>query len=327
MKKVIISIWIPLLFLLQSCVTDLDLDADGNVPPVLIKALSDIAILMNDSLNLTLKYVEAFDKDGDDLTIVAQTGENYILKGTTIIPDKDYIGDLFIKVQVFDGKNYSKEVTLIVSVVSTIELFPLIENSWWKYKDSIPASDTSLQSMIEVLGKEKLPVGNDTIEMSRLSWVNLNQTPFEYLMYSSDSGTVLYAGRSATDTMIVSQLLYFYPAAVGKSWYYKSLKYNITDGKFFLGDSATLSCTDTIVYIQVAAGIFECVEMSLKYTTEIDESISSSGVKLPSGTYSITEMLYYSPGVGYVKNETIVDGITVWIKELIDYHVEQKGGL
>lgn len=315
------------MIVVSSCATKLTGVVD-NRAPILVKTITDVSTKVNTPITITLRHVEANDQDGDKMSLVLGSGTNYTVLGTTVTPATGFIGDLFVPVTISDGKLQSQSKILIVSVVSSVELLPLITGSWWEYRDSVLANDSVFTSRLTATWSRDSIIDSKTVRIFNLEWTNLADLKIKYESYTDVLGTTLLGGTSPSDTLVNPQRLYRYPIKLGDSWKYQTLNYNVTDTAFYMGDSATITCTDTLQYVTVPAGIFECVEMTLTYKASNSRSISGVTV-LPMGirtraTGTLVEKLYYSPGVGYVKNVTTMNGSPVWVKELTNYHVEEE---
>lgn len=332
MKSVILSL-LAVLLLLAGCTTNIE-SVEENRKPVLVRTLTDISVKVNESILITLVHVEAYDDDGDEMKMLLEAGENYTLSGSRVIPTKGFIGDLYIPVTIYDGSLYSDQKLLIISVVNSVELMPLLPNSWWKYRDYVLANDSIFTSKLEIIGSSKQIIDAEEVVVYDLKWSNLEEYGLIYTMYTGAAGTVLLGSRSPFDTIVDPQQIYRYPIKMNDSWSYDNYKYNATDKRFFLGNTASMTCSDTLVYVTVPAGTFQCIEMTLTYSEKNMRNRSFSGTtvsftspvpyRAESSNRSVVEKLYYSPGVGYVKNSTTVNSVEVWRKELTSYYVEEK---
>ncbi|ERP31973.1 hypothetical protein [Chitinivibrio alkaliphilus] len=327
-----------LILSLASCGTQEITGVRDNRAPILMRTVTNVAVQMNDSITISLRHVEAYDPDGDTMSVVLEEGEKYTLSGTTAIPDTDYIGNLFIPIRVFDGELYSDQDTLIVSVVGTIEIFPLVDGGWWQYRDSIPQSDTTMKSFLRTTYDRDTVVDDYETEIFQIEWENLEEEGLVYWGFTDGEGTKLMGGSSPTDTLMEPHRLYRYPVEIGETWDVNRLLYNASYGEFFHGETAQIEVLDTLVYVTVPAGTFECVKLVKRYT--VSHTRSFSGIhRSPSRTHlrsrdtqgagsfadasTVEETLYYAPGVGYIQNITRANGAIVWIKELVDYEVEE----
>ena len=306
-----------ILFSFSACSQIISGDAEA---PVLERAVTDISVPKNGTITLTLEHVEAYDNNGDLLQILVFDGDNYSVSGSTVIPDSGFIGDLYVNVQVTDGVLFSRTLVVIISVVTTVEMFPLLEGAWWQYQDSIPGNDTVITSRLEVNGSVDTLIDDKSTKLFSVSWSDLDEHGVEYFMSTGDSGTIFHGGISPTDTLVNPQQLYYYPVKLGASWDYKPLKYNVSDKVFFQGSSSKIVCTDTSTYVTVPAGVFRSVELTLNYKVKNNPETAGSNA-VEGDSILVTEKLYYSAGVGYVKNITLLGEKVVWLKELTSYNV------
>lgn len=333
MKIIQISLYISIMLIIFGCSTVLEPD---NVAPRLEKIITDISIPMNTSVTVTLKHIEAFDGNGDYMKVVCYTNENYTVSGAAVTPTKDFIGDLRVPVRISDGRLLSNIDTIIISIVKDVALMPLFSGAWWEYDDTIPGESVVLFSRMDVWDSVAKIFDGVEISAYEVEWSHLSQYNLLYLMSNDSTGTILHGGYTPSDTVIAPQRLYRYPSKLNDSWNYTPLKYNTTDTMFVDTDKqTTITCTNTEMYITVPAGIFECIELTFEYempkfTTAPSRRISSStGIKLDlfnqvrsnQDSYSVTEKVYYSAGVGMVKAVALIDGVVQWKKVLTDYSV------
>lgn len=325
MKNSVLVVAALALIILCGCTTSLE-----NKAPVLEDVVTDVSIRKGENITLTLEHVDAYDDNGDVLDLVILSGANYTVSGTVITPDSNFVGDLYIAIYVSDGEYNSATKIIIISVVDDVELFPLIPGSWWSYRDSI-IGDSTMQSKLEVVKEESVNLNGSDISIATLSWSHLSNDTAFFLMGNDSLGVYSYGGTSPQDSLDSLQLFLSYPATMGSSWQYNPVKFNASDKKFFMDTEVTITCVDTAKYITVPAGIFKCLIYSFSYTLRSNRStvqeVGLTGIKNRSmRTNTIEEKVYYSPGVGYIKNETSTNGTVTWVKELMDYKVEQSTG-
>lgn len=308
---------------LGACTTTLEVEDEV---PVIENSVTDLSVEKDGSITLSLEHLSVKDKNGDELTLVVLEGENYTVSGTTVIPNEGFVGDLNVNVQATDGTSNSETVIVIVSVVNIVELMPFITGSEWVYRDSAIGSDTTLTSTMSIGAARTMEIGGVSQKVFNVSWSHLSEYEVNYLMSTNDSGVVMWGGNSPTDTLMDTQTLYKYPVALGDVWDYSSLKYSANDRRFFQPIASKMTCTDTALYVTVPAGSFKSYEFSLNYKVAGNASVSGTGVATPEGVDSldVVEKMYYSVGVGYIKNVTTVDGAVVWNKELTSYGVVEK---
>lgn len=319
MKYLIILFASLMISTFSSCSTTVTNDQTA---PVLDIAITDLSIRRDSTLKLTLEYVEAYDTNGDNLTLIVHEAENYTVEGTSITPTLGFIGDLFVPVQVSDGDLLSDTKIIIISVVSVVELFPFLDGAWWKYRDSVYNSDTVAYSEMSLGNSEDKVVDGEYLTIYNVTWSHLAEYNIVYHMSSNNEGTILHGAISPWSEINDPQQLYHYPLTQNESWEYRTLQYNISTGEFIQGEANDIVCTDTSIYVTVPAGTFKAFELTLKYTLDNSESITSTGI-VSSGAdnVNVTEKLYYSVGVGYIKNITMFEDEVVWVKELMDYNV------
>ncbi len=323
--KIGIVLWSVALLILSGCTKEIT-GLDGNQAPVLLSALTDLSIEVNSSITVSLKHLEAYDDDGDVMQVIVGDGDNYTITAGVLTPTENFIGDLFVPVKLFDGENYSVQKIIIVSVVRSVELFPLLNGSWWEYSDSVIANDSTYKTRLEATFLRDSIIDGVSEAVHCLQWSNLAALGICYEAYTSNEGTILLGGTSTHDTLYAPQLFYRYPIVQGDYWSNQKFNYNVTDSLFYLGDASTIRCTNTSVYVTVPAGIFECIEMTVTTaatTRNSDELMLGNGTAVRAGS-AVVEKLYYSPGVGYVKSVMTAGESLVWLKELTSYHVEEE---
>lgn len=304
-----------------------------NQAPVLVKTLSGISIQSNSSFLLSFKYVEAYDEDGDDLSLVIfpPAGEvNYTVEGLRVTPSAGFVGTISLPVAVTDGEEFSKTETITLSVVATMELLPLETGSWWEYSDSLFGSDSSMISKMVVGSSVDTVINGENITIYDVIWSDIyEEYGAVYRLSNSSSGMILHSAYSPADTIEAS--VYVYPSnlSLGDSWVYRELRYDASDEEFFLDSSSLMICSDTSVFITVPAGTFECVELTVKSLVsarsgEVSFPIPNRYDFLTASVRSgeITEKLYYAGGLGYILNTVEQDGELIWKKALSSYSVK-----
>lgn len=86
-----------------------------NIPPVL-EVVAPFAMQQDLPKTLSMNDVIASDADGDELSLIIQSGENYTVSGTTIIPAVGFLGTLTVPFCVTDGRDHSNTITISVTV-------------------------------------------------------------------------------------------------------------------------------------------------------------------------------------------------------------------
>lgn len=206
-------------------------------------------------------------------------------------------------------------------------IMPLAVRSWWEYNDSTSISDTVLESRLEVLETSEIFDSIVGTSVSLVQWTNLAEYGLVYIVGNEENGYMQYGAHSPDGTMINRQLQIMYPCSLYSSWNYVPIKYNITEGYLFEDDTVLVTCTDTAAEITVPAGTFSCVEYSFSY--ELSEGYRNNEVLIFSAlgciinrqTGVITEKLYYSVNIGYIKNVTLLNDNVIFNKVLTDYGI------
>lgn len=140
-------------------------EAVNDVP--LITGQSHVATYEDEAFVVPFDALNVADIDNtypEDFAIFIEDGENYMLKGDTIVPDENYFGDLYIPVTVFDGIDYSDNYTLSASVLSVNDR-PLLH-----WPQSIFNEDTAINVYLSTSDAD----GDEDISVSfieRPSWL------------------------------------------------------------------------------------------------------------------------------------------------------------
>lgn len=87
----------------------------------------------NSFIKVTTDMLDAYDQDGDSLTILIWDGDYYSIQGAKIIPDKGFTGIIEVAIQITDGIMISDLIDFEVSVFEKILDF---------YKGQVIISDT-----------------------------------------------------------------------------------------------------------------------------------------------------------------------------------------
>jgi hypothetical protein len=335
MKATIILLMITLLMV--GCATIIPTEE----APVILNAVTDISVGMDDSITITLEHVDVTDVNGDLMILFVLDGENYTVHNNVVVPDVGFAGDLFVNIIVQDvtGKS-SKEETIIISVLPGIEeIQPLFIGAKWAYSDSffVLGVDSVRTSQLEVTELYGETVEGITGEIYSMKWLNLDTLGLSFLFHSTDTGLIQIGGFSSKDTLIGSQMALKYPLGVDDTWTYNSVEYSINAQKFFFDTTVTaMSCIAVDEYVTVPAGTFKCVVYSFSYPYVLEGTpVATRGIKqlsgevipvrgMRSGTNIVTEELYYATGIGYVQNKTFLNDRIVAKKVLTSYVVEEK---
>lgn len=308
--------------------------SDSNEAPEILKALTDITIPRGSTLDITFKMIEVIDRDADPLTLIVEPGPNYTVNGTTISSDPDFLGKIFVKVIVHDGKIGSEAFFIEISVIEYVAIMPLRTGNYWVYNDWNSKTETTRQSKFVV---DAPVVGNTFQGVSyRCHWDNIDTLLLYVIFGNTLSGdNYLLGAESPHDTLTNEALRFKYPVNLGESWIYPTLQYSLSDSNYVVQE-INISCTDTARFISVPAGVFKCIEYSSEGTFSPDmigrnESADryylsyGDGVRYTikstqtSSKYRLT--YWYSPGIGCVAISYFIDDFLIEKKELVTFNV------
>lgn len=308
---------IAVILILTSCSGLLNMDAR---PPVIVKTVPAFTIGMNDSLALNMRMVEAYDINEDAMSLVVLDGLNYSVAGLVVIPDSGFTGELSVEIKVKDETGLlSESGSILVTVLAdSPSIQPLVVGSEWIFTDTFYTIDSVASSRLSVTGTYSGSVPGITGDIAELQWSNADSLNLTYRYHNSDSGAIRVGAESPTHSQEQPQLKLKYPVSAGETWEFSPLEYDTTAKRFFLDSRVTeMTCRDSSVYVTVPAGIFECVAYEYSY------GYVPFGSSTPSGD-TVTVILYYSVGVGYVQNETFLNTTLVTKKVLVDFHIEER---
>lgn len=122
----------------------------ANQPPVLSNVTNQ-TMNMNTTLSLNLSIVSASDPEQDALSIVAGAGANYSVSNGIVTPDFNFIGTLYVPIQVTDGKNVSNTMTMQIEVtpitsLDEIQPFKMVNGNLY-FEPSVFVQEVSIISV------------------------------------------------------------------------------------------------------------------------------------------------------------------------------------
>ncbi len=97
-----------------------------NDVPVLTAAVPQ-TINEDTQITLTTAMISAADSDGDSLTVVVDSGANYTVSGTTVIPDANFNGTLTVPLSVNDGLATSNTMNMTITVTPVNDI-PVLDS-------------------------------------------------------------------------------------------------------------------------------------------------------------------------------------------------------
>lgn len=295
--------------------------SEDSQAPQITGVVTDLPVLKNSTIELTLEYVEMVENSGEKIQLIVDSGDNYGVSETTVIPDQDFVGDLKVPVYLkAKGGSVSETDTIIVSVVSKIDIQPLLPNSEWHYEDMYPQQDsvgTSHLSVSQMYTGTQIQSSNPVYE---LQWMNFDSVDFSYLFEASDSGLVQWGGFSEFDTLVSKGVKLQYPTSTDEAWAFSPIDFNVNHERFAINSNISVIKTKAEeVYLKVSAGIFKTVHYQYSYTHTTEAT-----TMYPQGvTDRVFVNLYYAPGVGFIANHTYFGTDLILKKELTHYSVEE----
>jgi len=309
--------------------------SETNSAPEILKAVTDLSIQRGGHIGFTFKMIEVFDRDADPLTLMVEAGENYTFSGNSVSVSPDFLGEIFVKVVVSDGKALSNPFYVAVEVTDYIAIMPLRSGNFWVYDDWNTKDSLTKQSKFIV----DEPIVTDSFEglAYRCHWENIDTLSLSvYLGDSIGGGSYFLGADSPDDTLNLNTVRFKYPVRLGQSWEYPAVRYSLSDSEYVV-KNMTISCTDTSRYIAVPAGVFKCVEYSIesdvwdfvdvrsdyaekKFLSYIDGVTYTPPSSRALKKYSLK--YWYSPGTGYIGFAYSIDNNVVEKKELVSFNVQ-----
>lgn len=357
-KNIIGSVYIIVsLMILVGCTSTPTSSIEQKAPKI-NSVVTDLSIKKNDSIEIAMEYFDAYDINGDDMSVVLSDGKNYSHHGNVVIPDLDYVGDLYVGCKIVDDGGLASNLeTIIISVLPDIEeLMPLYIGATWKYKDTFfmgtrDSVDSSTFEITESYNSviEDTLLGLDSSNQIFIGkwnkFIDNNGDTLKYLYTNTEKGLWSIGGISSTDTLIYPSLKLQLQAVKNDAWEYSPLRYNADSDEFFKDTTVEeTKCTNEKLYVTVPAGIFQCTEYTYSFyydstntsglrmfnsrNYQISEegiTISNSKIRTKTNTAPyITVKLYYAKGVGYIQNLTYRDGMLIQQKQLTSYTVNEQ---
>lgn len=207
-----------------------------------------------------------------------------------------------------NDKNYYLLVLLLILLASILsgcnptsgeyknkppgELMPLQVGNWWEYEL------TYLSSSNDTVRFEIDRAVNFMIEDEYYTAFAFNQVPFppetpEYywLRRNGEAGMYQMGGISETDTLFKNDLLYPYPGEIGDSLKLPEIFFSRQNLNFFLSDTLHITLVDINREVVTPAGMFTCHVYNFKKSAGDDV------------LEELDYYLFYSPGVGLIKQE------------------------
>lgn len=318
-----------LLIVLGGCA---DLLNKKNGAPHILKVVSSVFIGKNSSVTLSLEFMEAYDMDGDPVSLIVYEGEHYTLLGSEVTPLLNYVGELKVPIQLQDSTGlYSPVDTLIINVTEEeiVSILPLRHGTLWDYTDTFFVLD-SVGSSTLLCQRCTLPDSIETIaNLYSLSWERSSGPVISYLYENRPLGLYQVGALSAVDTLLSGQYKLRYPALIDESWEYRPIQAKVKSGFLYQDSSAVdIYVVSDLTYVAVPAGVFQCTQYEYRYTrtgqlerNSIPEDIHVSDFRSTACRNGeiVRVVLSYAPGIGCVQSETYIDDNLIVKKSLRSY--------
>ena len=172
------------------------------------------------------------------------------------------------------------------------ELVPLAVGNYWVYEYTYleVIKDTI---RYEVTAEVEVPIGDTSYTAYAANFVPFPEglEPYYWLRRNGANGLYLMGGISDTDTLFVNNVEYKLPAAVGETFTSPRVSFSFDRFEFYQSDTLSITLIDDDREVVTPAGKFECYV----YNFQLD---AGDDVEVDFDYY-----LFYSPGVGLVKQE------------------------
>jgi hypothetical protein len=175
------------------------------------------------------------------------------------------------------------------------DLQPLAVGNWWEYAIIRPQWQNPHQGTVrEIVSYEIEAITNEGVFKawawrSDIDWGLLPEP--NWLARNGDGGLYLMGGIADTDTFIINEIQYKYPAEPGDTWSVPRLSFSQTEYKFYISDTLEITLVDNKREVETPAGRFRCYVYY--YRIPMGEDVLGY-----FGYY-----MFYSPGVGLIMQE------------------------
>jgi hypothetical protein len=212
-------------------------------------------------------------------------------------------------------------VTLIISRLifgQSDVILPLAVGNYWEFIDSTFSNDTLFvvdTSKLGITGKLNIEYQGNNYEVFYWNWFDMNVNPPQpqsnkWLIRNEQDGLWEYGMLNDTDTLLLQNLSFKFPANIGDNW--SIMAYFVTDTSISVGDTLIRECLDTDKEFITPSGTFQCYvyqyewvflkssEVNFVYQFKFAESIYNSQ-NVESDTFRVLN--YFAPNVGLVGQE------------------------
>ncbi len=172
------------------------------------------------------------------------------------------------------------------------ELIPLIVGNYWVYETTyLDVQKDTIR--YEVSHKIDVPIGDTSYTAYAANFVPFQEglEPHYWLRRNGELGIYNMGGISDTDTLFTNEVEYKLPSEVGETIQTPQISFSYDRFEFYVSDTLSITLIDDDRKIITPAGTFECYV----YNFQLD---AGDDVLSDFDYY-----LFYSPGIGLVKQE------------------------
>ncbi|MBE9048104.1 hypothetical protein IQ255_27540 [Pleurocapsales cyanobacterium LEGE 10410] len=196
------------------------------------------------------------------------------------------------------------------------ELMPLQVGNWWEYQIikpqwANPIQDTVRNQIVKIISVST-DEQNYTVFGHNFVPFSDNSPEYYWLIRNGQNGLYQMGGIAETDSLILNNLEYPYPGEIGDSILIPQLSFSRENLNFYFSDSLHITLIDKKREVITPVGLFNCYVYHF--------SLSAGDDVL----YGFDYFLYFSPGLGLVKQEERRETDQSIITELllIDYEIK-----
>ena len=140
-----------------------------------------------------------------------------------------------------------------------------------------------------------------------------DEPEYYWLYRNGEEGLYFMGGISDTDTLLINELRYKYPAEVGETWSVPRMSFSVEEEYFYIYDTLEVTLNDTGYKLETQAGVF---------TTEVYKFTVSNGEDVANDW---DYYMYYRPSVGLVAQISTTENDIENIEDemyLLDYRAD-----
>jgi gliding motility-associated-like protein len=174
-----------------------------NIAPAITGQIP-LSISKNQPITLVLFHLKVTDPDNrfpDDFTLTVFPGNNYTFSNTTVKPDADFSGDLFVKISVHDGKASSEVYDLKITVTAGVNIKPVISGQTGLKIVQGQSLEVKLSHIVVVDPDNKFPedFSMNILDGDHYSVQDHRITPAQNFLGLLDVGITVNDGHTSSD--------------------------------------------------------------------------------------------------------------------------------